>query len=57
MLRHFFPEVSDELCEEFSTYIPNNSVSMAELQGMFLLHKDNLDSLIQAVKDLKLGEI
>ena len=32
-------------------------MSMAELQGMFLLHKDDLESLINAVKDLNLNNI
>lgn len=57
MLKHFFPEVDDETCSLFSSLVPEHSLSMAELQGMFLLHKDNLDSLIDAVRNLKLGKV
>ena len=53
MLKHFFPDVTEEECSLFSSLVPDHSMSMAELQGMFLLHKDNLDSLIEAVRELE----
>ena len=57
MLKHFFPDVTEEACSIFSSLVPDNFMSMAELQGMFLLHKDDLKSLINAVKDLNLNNI
>lgn len=54
MLKHFFPDVTEEKCTLFASFVPDNSLSMAELQGMFLLHKDDLESLIDAVRDLNL---
>ena len=57
MLKHFFPDVTEETCSLFSSLVPDNSLSMAELQGMFLLHKDNLESLIDAVRDCDLPQI
>ena len=57
MLKHFFPDVTEEACSIFSSLVPDNSMSMAELQGMFLLHKDDLDSLVNAVNDLNLNKI
>lgn len=56
MLRHFFPDVTEEDCSLFSSLIPDKSMSMAELQGMFLLHKNDFDSLIEHVRDLNIGE-
>ena len=57
MLKHFFPDVDDKTCSLFSSLVPEQSLSMAELQGMFLLHKDNLDALIDAVRNLNLGKV
>ena len=57
MFKHFFPDVTEEACSIFSSLVPDNSMSMAELQGMFLLHKDDLDSLVNAVNDLNLNKI
>ena len=57
MLKHFFPDVDNETCSLFSSLVPEQSLSMAELQGMFLLHKDNLDALIDAVRNLNLGKV
>lgn len=57
MLKHFFPDVTEETCSLFSSFVPDDSMSMAELQGMFLLHKDDLDSLIDSVRDLNLDKV
>lgn len=54
MLRHFYPDVPAETAAEFSSLIPSNTISMAELQGHFLLNKDNLEGLIGSVRSLYL---
>ena len=52
MLLHFFPDASAEKTALFCDNFSDKSVSMAELQGLFLVHKDDLDSLIVAGSEL-----
>ena len=54
MLRHFYPDVPADTAAEFSALVPPNTISMAELQGHFLLNKDNLEGLISSVRSLYL---
>ena len=54
MLRHFYPGVSDELAADFVDLVPAGTISMAELQGHFLLNKDNLEGLVGSVRNLYL---
>ena len=56
ILRHFFPEVSKEQSDLFLRYIPDNKVSMAFLQGLFLIHKDNLPGLLHEAKKLAVND-
>ncbi|XP_049848825.1 mitochondrial chaperone BCS1-like [Schistocerca gregaria] len=40
LFRKFYPEATEAQVKRFASLIPNNSLSMAQLQGFLLLHKD-----------------
>ena len=54
MLRHFYPDITEEQCSLFLSLIPDRTVSMAQLQGLMLMHKDDLDLLEGGVRELHL---
>ena len=56
MLRHFYPSVTEEECDTFLQLIPDGTMSMAQLQGLFLMHKDDLNSLLGTVRELSQTE-
>lgn len=53
LFKNFYPESDTQTAETFASLIPDNTVSMAEIQGYFLLNKsdpmlaiENVDSLV-----------